>query len=144
MQDQLKIFILFLIAGFIFIIMYSNNSNLILLLFLGAFVLIILYCCVNILDNIDDFNNNLNLERNNNIERINIDVVPSIIKPDKVKVNNIKDLHENFSNECCICLENIEPIDSFKLSNCNYHIYHNECLETYLEQNFTKCPICNI
>ena len=120
--------------------MYSNNPNLILLLILGAFVLIILYCCVNILENIDD--NNPNLERINNIERINIEVETPIIIPEKV--NNIKDLHENFSNECCICLDNIEPIDSFKLSNCNFHIYHKECLETYLEQNFRKCPICNI
>ena len=61
-----------------------------------------------------------------------------------LKVNNIDELNLNYSKECCICLENIDPIDSFKLSNCNFHIYHKKCINKYIDCKFTKCPICNI
>ena len=40
-----------------------------------------------------------------------------------------------------ICLELIDPINSFKLSNCDYHIFHEECINSYIENNFTKSII---
>ena len=61
-----------------------------------------------------------------------------------LKVNNIDELDPNYSKECCICLENIDPLESFKLSNCKYHLFHEQCIQTYIDNNFTKCPICNI
>lgn len=84
--------------------------------------------------NIEDNLENINIEMN--------EVLPNSLIA--VKVNNINDLHPNFSKDCCICLEFVDPIDYFKLSNCDYHIYHESCLNSYIECNFTKCPVCNI
>ena len=81
-------------------------------------------------DNLEDMDNE------------NDEIIPNNLVA--IKVNNINDLHPHFSKECCICLEIVEPIDSFKLSNCNYHIYHESCIKSYSNFNFTRCPICNI
>ena len=147
MLEYFRILLLILSTILILLFFFSQNLYLILFFFLAIIVFLFLYCCIDILENQVNLDNNLynnNLDNNNldNIRTINIEVLPTILRAEKV--NNIKDLHENFSNECSICLELIEPIDSYKLSNCNYHIYHKECIESYLEQNFTKCPICNI
>ena len=60
-----------------------------------------------------------------------------------LKVNNIYELDPNYSKECCICLENIDLLESFKLSNCKYHLFHEQCIQKYIDNNFTKCPTCN-
>ena len=72
---------------------------------------------------------------------INIQPEPEIIM---IKVKNISDLNTNFDNTCCICLEYIDPIDSYKLNICDYHLYHEECIKLYIMNDFKKCPICNI
>ena len=61
-----------------------------------------------------------------------------------LKVNNISDLNNNYDDTCCICLEYIDPIDSYKLNICNFHLYHEECIKLYINNNFKKCPICNV
>ena len=61
-----------------------------------------------------------------------------------IKVNNLSEINNNFNENCCICLEYIDPIDSFKLNECDYHLYHEECIKLYIKNNFKKCPICNI
>ncbi len=77
-----------------------------------------------------------------NPEDMDNEIIPNNLVA--IKVNNIDDLHPNFSRECCICLELVEPIESFKISNCDYHIYHESCINSYANFNFTRCPICNI
>ena len=72
---------------------------------------------------------------------INIQPEPDIIM---IKVKNISDLNSNFDNICCICLEYIDPIDSYKLNICDYHLYHEQCIKLYIMNDFKKCPICNI
>ena len=61
-----------------------------------------------------------------------------------IKVNNIKELDPNYSRDCCICLENIDLLDAYKLSNCKYHLFHENCIKSYIDNNFKKCPVCNI
>ena len=60
------------------------------------------------------------------------------------KVLNISETELNFNDICPICLDNIDPIDSYKLNICNCHIYHKICIEIYLNNNFTICPLCNV
>ena len=76
----------------------------------------------------------------------NVDVNPNDTQSDVVilKVQNISELNNNFSDNCCICLDYIEPLESYKLNDCNYHLYHEECIKLYTMNNFKKCPICNI
>lgn len=76
-----------------------------------------------------------------NINTTNVDIQPDVII---LKVTNISELNNNFSDNCCICLEYIDPLDSYKLNNCRYHLYHEECIKLYTMNNFKKCPICNI
>ena len=61
-----------------------------------------------------------------------------------IKVNNLSEINNNYNENCCICLECIDPIDSFRLNDCDYHLYHEECINLYIKNNFKKCPICNI
>lgn len=77
------------------------------------------------------------------INSINVNIQP---EPDIIiiKVKNISELNDNFDNTCCICLEYIDPIDSYKLNDCDYHLYHQECIKLYINNNFKKCPICNV
>ena len=60
-----------------------------------------------------------------------------------IKVTNINDIESNYNDCCPICLENIEPIESYKLSTCNIHIFHKNCLIEYKRNNFSICPLCN-
>lgn len=77
------------------------------------------------------------------INSINVNIQP---EPEItiIKVNNIAELNTNFDTTCCICLEYIDPIDSYKLNFCDYHLYHEECIKLYINNNFKKCPICNV
>ena len=87
----------------------------------------------NITDNANNLNQDINIHNNQNIDF-------SII----IKIDSINDLNQNFNNNCPLCLDLVVLKDSYKLSNCNYHIFHNECLIKYVKNNFEKCPICNI
>ena len=81
------------------------------------------------------------IQQSVNLTNVNIQLEPDI---NMLKVNNISELNNNYDNTCCICLENIDPIDSYKLNDCNYHLYHDECIKLYIKNGFKKCPICNI
>ena len=133
-----KIVILLLLSTLILLFFFNNNKVIQVILFLITSLFCGIYCFISSLsdENVhddDDIRNN---------DTINIDIVVNNIHA--VKVNNIDNLNPNFSTECCICLELIDPIDSFKLSNCDFHIFHEDCINSYLENNFTRCPVCNI
>ena len=65
-------------------------------------------------------------------------------KGQPIKVLNIDDLNSNFNNTCPICLDIIEPIDAYKLAICDFHIYHKNCIDIYINNDYIKCPVCNI
>ena len=140
MVHSIKIILFILFFALVVLFFINDDQVLQIILFLLSAIFASIYCVLNTLFySIDDDDDLVN---NTNIETINIEVVQNNLIV--VKVNNIDDLHPNFSKECCICLESIDPIDSFKLSNCNYHIFHEICIKSYIENNFTRCPVCNI
>ena len=64
------------------------------------------------------------------------------------QINNIntfvfKDLdHENInSNHCIICQENFHQEDKVSALSCR-HIFHQECVENWLLNYNSVCPIC--
>lgn len=71
----------------------------------------------------------------------NINTQPQLIA---IKVNNISELNHNFNDICPICIEDIDPIESYKLNVCNTHIFHEECINLYVNSNFSICPLCNV
>jgi len=94
-----------------------------------------LYCFLNSID-INEQQIEIRIIDQNTAEPQNMDTFI-------IKVNNISDLNSNFSTECCICMDSVDPIDSYRLSGCDYHIFHEECAQLYIENNFIRCPICN-
>ena len=42
---------------------------------------------------------------------------------------------------CSICLEKFGDSDEIKILNCS-HIYHKNCLGTWLNNNNNNCPMC--
>ena len=61
-----------------------------------------------------------------------------------LKVENINDIDKNHNDICPICLDEIEPIVSYKLNFCKFHIFHKECLISYKNKNYNICPLCNV
>lgn len=127
--------ILILLLSFVILMIDNSSSHIIFIIIIYAVTAL---CCklnYNCVISIDQ-----NEERNEERETPVIHQNPI----QSLKVTNIDELHENYSRECCICLENIDPIESFKLSNCQYHIFHEECIKMYIKNKFTRCPVCNI
>lgn len=61
-----------------------------------------------------------------------------------IKVQNITEINDNYNDICPICIENIDPIDSYKLNICNTHIFHEECINLYVNNDYIICPLCNV
>ena len=61
-----------------------------------------------------------------------------------LKVENINDIDKNHNDICPICLDEIDPINSYKLYFCKFHIFHKECLISYKNKNYNICPLCNV
>ena len=67
----------------------------------------------------------------------------------KMKTISFEDLNkreykENLKQkeECVICMNNFNKDDKkIKVFSCNKHIYHNDCLELWIKEDF-KCPLC--
>lgn len=138
-------YIKFIITILIFLIMIlsfvslfiSDDGGIHIILVIIIYAIVAICCRINFSDIITPhllhtFNNNES-ELNQNSNKIKA-----------TKVNNINELDPNYSSECCICLENIDLLDAYKLSNCKYHLFHEKCIISYIDNNFTKCPVCNI
>ena len=108
-------------------------------------ITILLYLIVfNCLIKIDEYYTNTNNDNpiivNNGRLEIGIEQNPL----EYSKVTNINEINHNYNDICPICIEDIEAIDSYKLNICNNHIFHKDCLEIYVNNNFTICPLCNV
>jgi len=60
-----------------------------------------------------------------------------------IKVQNITEINDNYNDICPICIENIDPIESYKLNICNTHIFHEDCINLYVNNDYIICPLCN-
>jgi hypothetical protein len=62
---------------------------------------------------------------------------------DKLKSCKFKDLNYDESKECLICIEYFNKEDDITKINCN-HIFHKNCIKSWLCYESNKCPICRI
>jgi hypothetical protein len=100
-----------------------------------------------------DLENNINEQLNNNIIQIftniinnmnlppnNEDVIITLNDEDYEKLI-VKKYNLDISNECTICLCDMENNDEYYQLNCN-HFFHKECIDELLTNHDYKCPVC--
>ena len=65
--------------------------------------------------------------------------------PSQLKRKNVYfcTLPKDYNDVCPICLEKLNS-NVCKISNCNCHYYHVNCINKYISNGFTKCSICNV
>ena len=104
-----------------------------------------IFISTNIVNNMDGmfFNNNIN--DINSTERIDFMNYLKQMKKKKFKeVQN--ESNDIINNKCPIDIEDFEPDDDVILNKCR-HLFHYDCLKTFIEKNKTKkefkCPLCN-
>jgi E3 ubiquitin-protein ligase RNF13 len=49
----------------------------------------------------------------------------------------------HLEDQCSICMEKYNTGQSLKLLPCT-HIFHSNCIETYLTEYATQCPLDNL
>ena len=54
-----------------------------------------------------------------------------------------KDLNLNEAKECLICIDNFNEEDDIVKIKCN-HIFHKNCIKSWLCEESNKCPVCRI
>jgi hypothetical protein len=107
---------------------------------------------------------NTNIIRDfNNLGSINIfdeyadlpDLIPNNLYQEDVKIvlndeqfNNLLHItHEEINNdescECLICMDEFNKEDDIIKTNCK-HLFHKNCIKTWLCEESNKCPICRI
>jgi hypothetical protein len=59
---------------------------------------------------------------------------------DKIQIVSFSELKTD-EKECSICLDEFEPSSKIRIINCK-HVFHSECLDTWLLQHDYKCPHC--
>ena len=137
-------FTIFIISVFTAIYI-TINSHLLVIYIIGVCIFYgFIYCCITTC--IKGFFGTRNFINEDNIQ-IEINESYDINTENKgqpIKVLNIDDLNSNFNNTCPICLDIIEPIDAYKLAICDFHIYHKNCIDIYINNDYIKCPVCNI
>ena len=114
---------------FIFLLFIIMEQKLYNVLFFLVFMLVSYILINTAIKNCIDSENNQRINEN-----LNINDHPII---NIIKVDNIQQISNNYNDICPICIDNIEIIDSYKLDICNQHIYHKECIELYINNNFT-------
>ena len=83
---------------------------------------------------INQFNNNIRNEANpyfNNLQEKFFSEIPLYLK-----LSN--------KNECSLCNKQFQAHEKVKITSCNLHIFHGDCLKNFLSQNrnLNKCPKC--
>lgn len=67
---------------------------------------------------------------------------PQSPPPQVIVKINLKQIHCNKEDECCICLDSIN--DKTKIYNLNCeHLFHPDCIDKWVNINNT-CPLCRI
>lgn len=59
---------------------------------------------------------------------------------DKLQIVSFSELKTD-EKECSICLDTFEPDSKIRLIDCK-HVFHSDCLDTWLLQHDYKCPHC--
>jgi len=87
--------------------------------------------------------NNMNFPQNNfqqnNISQNN-DVIMTLNDEDYENLI-VKKYNSTETNECTICMCDMEINDNYYQLNCN-HFFHRDCLDELLTNHDYKCPVC--
>jgi len=87
--------------------------------------------------------NNMNFPQNNipqnNIPQNN-DVIMTLNDEDYENLT-VKKYNSTETNECTICMCDMEIDDEYYQLNCN-HFFHRDCLDELLTNHDYKCPVC--
>jgi hypothetical protein len=81
---------------------------------------------INTFENLEDVKVVLNEDTFNNLERV-----------------NFEDLDKESQNDCLICIDSFEDKDEIVKIKCN-HIFHCNCIKSWLCNESNKCPVCRI
>ncbi|PON83676.1 43kDa postsynaptic protein [Trema orientale] len=57
---------------------------------------------------------------------------------EKVAINDKDDQ----GRECVVCMNPIEPEDEVRVPITCRHVYHRECLDSWVDQGQSTCPLC--
>lgn len=100
---------------------------------------------VNVMRHIYDnvFNDNvfidiIIIQNHENLENVKNIVIQEEL--DKIQISEFSDIKTD-EKQCSICLDDFEPSSKIRLINCK-HLFHSECLDTWLLQHDYKCPHC--
>jgi hypothetical protein len=97
-----------------------------------------------------NYNSNIN---NISINYTNLDYIYNIINNQIILNDDITRSREPslafksdtkyIGEQCSICWENIENIETMAITNCNSipHVFHTECIQTWAKRSST-CPNC--
>lgn len=104
---------------------------------------------INVMRHIYDnvFNDNVFIDiiviQNHDENMENLENVKNIViqeELDKIQISEFSDIKTD-EKQCSICLDDFEPSSKIRLINCK-HLFHSECLDTWLLQHDYKCPHC--
>ena len=67
----------------------------------------------------------------------------AVVTVDNKEIDNLKTfkLDKNLDTNCSICMSEMNKDEVVIELKCA-HIYHSDCIKTYLEQYNYKCPVC--
>ena len=60
-----------------------------------------------------------------------------------LECTSFKELNLNENKECLICIENFNDDDDVIKIPCN-HIFHKNCIKSWVCEESNKCPICRV
>ena len=93
-------------------------------------------------DLIDDNNNIFNfMNINQNYEDVKIILNEEQFANQKHYI--FKELNNNTTNECLICIEEFDGDDEVTKITCN-HVFHKNCIKNWVCKESNKCPICRL
>ena len=66
-----------------------------------------------------------------------------VVTVDENDLNNLEStkLENNLESSCSVCMSTLQKDDMITTLKCS-HIFHTECIKTYLKQYSYKCPVC--
>ena len=65
----------------------------------------------------------------------------SQIRIDELGTGSYQDLNTSNQDTCSICICDMNDGDTYRKLPCG-HLFHKDCIDSYLLENSTKCPNC--
>ena len=93
----------------------------------------------------DLIDNNNNIFNFMNIDQ-NYEDVKVILNEEQFanqKHSIFKELNNNTTNECLICIQEFDEDDEVTKITCN-HVFHKNCIKNWVCKESNKCPICRL